>query len=79
MPLLSYVRVGGRYPSEKGPERFPIKNVGNDGDGDGLPMNNVGNDEEEKISVGTGMNEEEASFSAFNMFAIHQILPARYS
>jgi len=32
--LSSYLLVFGRYPSEKIPDRFPIKNVGNDRVGD---------------------------------------------
>ena len=36
-------------PSEKSQDGFPIKNVGNDGDGHGLPINIVGIDEEERF------------------------------
>lgn len=56
--LLSSPQVDSEDPSEKGQDGFPIKNVGNDRDGDGFSINVAGNDEEEKIPFGTGLTEE---------------------
>ena len=40
--ILSYLHACGRYPSVKTPERFPIKIVGNDGEGDVFSITHVG-------------------------------------
>ena len=54
---MSYLRVCGRYPSEKISDRFPITNVGNDGDGERFPINTVGNDAEGRSRF-AGMGSE---------------------
>jgi hypothetical protein len=50
------VLVAGIHPKGN-QDGFPIKNVVNDGEGEGLSINLVGNEEEEKIPVGTGITE----------------------
>ena len=58
-PSLSFVipAACGGYPSVQTQDGFPTNNVGNDRDGDGLPISIVRNKEKKKIPVGTGMKE----------------------